>query len=167
MLSLLLNKDVKYLAVIVALGALLIGAGRRITQLTDALAAKPKIEIRTVVKTKIVERRVAGPVHVVEKIITQLDGGKVVERTIDRGQVTTETANEIVKAVARVETPGVLLNEQKLWSLTGSVNPSDMRKPTVGFSRSFGILSLGYSHDIGVNMRLNEGHHINLGIPVF
>lgn len=92
----------KYLlAVAVALGLMLMLAGRRIMELDQALEAKPKIEIRTVEKIKTV--RVAGPVEIRERIIVAPDGTKTIERATERGQVVTNTGKE--SELARSEEP--------------------------------------------------------------
>lgn len=160
------SKDVRYVIVIAVLGLLLVFAGIKIIHQQDALAAKPKIEVHTVVETKLVEHRVAGPVVIHEKIVTLPSGEKTVDREITRAPVTTDKDADTEKHEDRKETPVGL--PSKLWTLTGSFNPRDYKhNPSVGLSRSFGIISIGYSHDVGQSMTLNDGHHINLGIPLF
>lgn len=153
------SKEGKHLAAIAILLLLLIAAGIKIVQ----LSAAPKIVERVVVETKIVEKRVAGPVIVRERIVTQPGGERIVERTIERAAVTTEKGTEIDKQSERTVTPPHVA----LWNGTASFNPSDINKPSLGLSRSFGIITVGYSHDVGQGMKLNDGHHINLGIPLF
>jgi hypothetical protein len=76
------------------LALMLAGAGARILALERAIAAKPKIEVRTVEKVRTV--KVAGPVKVVEKITYLPGNGRVVERTIERDEVKTETGRDVV-----------------------------------------------------------------------
>lgn len=82
------------LMTVAVLGLMLAGAGARIMVLERALAAKPKIEVRTVEKIKTV--KVAGPVKVVEKITYLPGNGRVVERTIERDEVKTEIGRDVV-----------------------------------------------------------------------
>lgn len=165
------SKDGRFIAAIVILALLLIAAGRQIVRLNAALDAKPKIVERVVVETKIVEKKVAGPVIIREKIVTQPGGEKIVERVIERAEVTTEKGTDIAKDSQRTETP--IGRPQKLWTLGLSGNPSEIAKKlplhdaSVSLNRSFGIISVGYGHVLDPRVKFNDGHRINLGIPLF
>lgn len=157
LLAMLRSKDARYLTVIAILAFMVVMAGRKITQ----LEASPKIVERVVVETHFVEKKVAGPVVVREKIIMD-HGIKTTERVIERAAVTTDKNSDVVKESEKIVTPGHV----DLWSLTGSLNPRDGSK-SLGLSRSLGFISIGYSHDVGRGAKLENGHHINLGIPLF
>lgn len=103
------------------LGAMLAGAGARIMSLERALAAKPKVEIREVVKT--VTKR--GPVQVVERIVVAPDGTKTTERTTNRGEVVAEKDKESERTETPVQAPrydrfiGVLLDPLSVTKANG------------------------------------------------
>lgn len=156
------SKDARYIAAIAALGLLLIAAGREIVILRNT---PPRIVEKIVVETHVVEKKVAGPVVIREKIVTQPSGERIVERIIERAPVTTEKGTDTEKVVDRAVTPAFAGG--KLWTFTASSNPRDIKNPSIGLSRSFGIISLGYSHDVGQGAKFDDGHHINLGIPLF
>lgn len=158
------SKDGRFVAIIAILGLLLFLAGRQIVRLNAALDAKPKIVERVVVETKIVEKRVAGPVVIREHVVTS-NGVKTIERTIEKSSVVTDRGTEIDKDAHRTETP--IGRPEKLWTGIASFNPKDIKKPSLGLRRSFGLFDLGYSHDVGTGMKFEDGHHINLGIPLF
>lgn len=93
--------DRRYLTTIGVLLVVCVASLQRVAHLSAALAAKPKIEVRT--QTKTVIKRIAGPVSVREKIVYLPGGERIVERVIERAPVETERATDA--ETERVTTP--------------------------------------------------------------
>lgn len=149
------SRDGRYLGVIGLLLVLLILSLRRITQLDSALAMKPKIEVHTVTETKIVEKKIAGPVVIREKIVTRPGGEKIVERLIERAEVRVDrVSGQTLAQMARPICPA--FEGVKTWAVGGALNLRHRDRGSVGLSKSFGNLSLGASHAVGAGAHVGD-----------
>lgn len=146
------------LAGVVVIVGLLAYTGRlreRVAARDAALAARPTVEERVQLV------RVEAPVRVVEKIVRGADGACSIERTTERGAVTTTTDS------ARKETPACLpAAAVKTWALGGGLDLRRRDRGNVGLSKSFGDLTLGLGHAWGGDARLGDVSG-NLSIKVF
>src|SRR3990167_667968 len=88
-----------------ALLALALVQDSRIRELKTVLAAKPKIEYREKIVEKRVEVKVAGPVRIVEKIVTRPDGASETTRETFREATRTESGTERASEQDRKEAP--------------------------------------------------------------
>src|SRR3990172_1826875 len=132
-------------AVFVLLFASWLRRGEAIKTRDTIIAAKPMIEDRIQLV------RVEAPVRIIEKIVKSADGSCSIERTTDRGTVTTKTESE------RKETSVCLpLSAGKVWALGGSLDLRRRDRGAAGVSRSFGDLTLGLGHAWGGDARLGE-----------
>jgi len=106
------------------------------------IAAKPMVEER------VREVKVEGPVRVVEKIVKGADGSCSIERTTDRGEVTTS------READRKETPICLPTPAgKTWAIGGGLDLRRRDRGTVGLSKSYGDLSIGLGHAWGAEAK--------------
>ena len=92
------------LALLVLLFASWLRRGEKIASLETQLRAKPLVETKIV--ERVVVKKVAGPVRVVEKITTAKSGERVVERTIERASVVSEKGSS--SEVSIVELPVIV-----------------------------------------------------------
>lgn len=114
------SKDGRYLLVIAALLLCVVVLVRKTRVQAVALAEKPKVELKEVVKT--VEKKIAGPVRVVEKIVVKSGGERIVERVIYRDGVTTEKGSET--ATEKSEEAACPGQASKRWLAGVVIDPS-------------------------------------------
>lgn len=119
--------------------------GEAIKTRDAVIAAKPTIEER------IVEKRIEGPVRVVEKIIKSADGACSIERVTERGPVVIERAAEHTERPVCASTIAV-----KTWAVGGALDLQRRDRGSAGISKSFGNISFGFSHDLGVGAHLGD-----------
>jgi len=99
----------------------LIALGKKDAEYRELLASKAKVEVREVVKTKIV--RVSGPERVTTRTIFRPGGVKVITRVRESDGSTTTTGKE--SDIARSESPTCPQAQAKRWYLGGGVNAMD------------------------------------------
>lgn len=95
------DADARLVLGIVLLGFLLLALSLRLVAMERELRARPATEVKT--ETRTVTRVVEGPTKVVERIVYQPGGVRIIEREVNRDSMVTEKGVE--KAVERTETP--------------------------------------------------------------
>ena len=138
------RRDLILAGMVVGLLALAKRQQEAIGGLRELLAAKPRVEIREIVKT--VEKRVVGPVRIVEKIKYLPGGEKIVERVIERAAVSTDRGAEMY--AVRVEVPVCPKERATRWYVGGGLSPgtSDNEWAARGGLTFKGRFDLGYRY---------------------
>jgi len=80
--------------VIIVAGVLTLGIAFGVGRYSRPAKVETRVEQRVEYRDRVVKHQVTGPIHIVEREVTRPDGTKVVDRTEDRGPVTTDTMTE-------------------------------------------------------------------------
>lgn len=134
--------------VVILLGVVHLQQGQ-VNTLETALAAKPKIETRVRVETK--TKIVQGPERIVERIIENPGGERIVERVVTREAVTTEsgTDSDTKSSENPVAARIVLGGRAPRWILGATVAPVELAAPSYPNNRLKALSSVRIGHGFG------------------